>query len=69
MNVFFGLDNTRETPRNQAEYVSKLQSWLMFANRKAAEEASKHAGLIRFVMTGLFERTRLKKATVSLSKR
>ena len=43
VDIFFGLDNSRETPRNQADYVSKLQSRLTFAYRKAAEEASKHA--------------------------
>ena len=43
VDAFFGLDNSRETPRNQADYVNKLKSWLIFAYRKAAEEACKHA--------------------------
>ena len=43
VDAFFGLDNSRETPRNQADYVNKLQSRLIFAYRKAAKEASKHA--------------------------
>ena len=43
VDAFFGLDNTRETSRNQAKYVHKLQSWLQFAYHKAAEEAGKRS--------------------------
>ena len=48
VDAFFGLDNNRESPRNQAEYVHKLQSRLKFAYRKAAEEASKRAEVHKF---------------------
>ena len=48
VDAFFGLDNSRETPRNQAEYVHKLQSRLKLAYRKAAEEAGKHAEVHKF---------------------
>ena len=43
VDAFFGLDTTRDTPRNQAEYVHKLKSRLQFAYHKAAEEAGKRA--------------------------
>ena len=48
VDAFFGLDNSRETPRNQAEYVHKLQSRLKLAYRKAAEEAGKRAEVHKF---------------------
>ena len=68
-DAFFGLDNSRETPRNQTDYVSKLQYRLTFASLKRLRKLASMRRLISFIMTGLFERTRLKKATVSLSKR
>ena len=40
-DAFFGLDNSRETPRNQTENVHKVQSRLQFANREAVVEAGK----------------------------
>ena len=43
VDAFYGLDNTLETPRNQAVYVHKLQSRLQFAYHKAAEEAGERS--------------------------
>ena len=48
VDAFFGLDNTRITPRNQFEYVHKLQLRLKFAYHKAAEEAGKCAEAHKF---------------------
>ena len=48
VDAFLGLDNSRETPRNQAEYVHKLQSQLTLAYHKTAEEAGKHAKVHKF---------------------
>ena len=43
VDTLISLDNSRELPRNQADYVNKLQSRLTFVYRKVAQEAGKHA--------------------------